>query len=180
MSHPLMPIATAVWLVEKTTLSFRQISEFCNLHEMEVQSIADGEIAFNIVGQDPILNGQLTNEMIAECEKDESKNLELIQPIILEQNKKSKTKKYIPIAKRRDKPDAIAWLLKHHPELPDNKIVKLIGTTKKTIEAIRDRTHSNIKEIQPRDPVFLELCTQTELDNVIALSEKAKDVKIAK
>jgi len=168
MMQPLMPLATAVWLVENTTLTFKQIADFCNMHEMEIQGVADGEIGVNIEGQNPILTGQLSRDNVKACEADENKNLELIEVNIPKTSKKAKNVKYIPIAKRRDKPDAVAWLIKHYPEIPDSKVVKLIGTTKKTIDAIRNRTHANTQSIQPKDPVLLGLCSQIELDNLIS------------
>ncbi|MBT4921554.1 MAG: DUF1013 domain-containing protein [Rickettsiales bacterium] len=177
MSLPLMPLATAVWLVQNTALTFKQISHFCAMHEMEIQSIADGEIAANIKGRNPILLGQISAGNLAECENDPEKALEFIQPDIEDKLITSKTKKYIPIAKRRDKPDAVAWVIKNYPDIPDNKIAKLIGTTKLTIEAIRSRTHSNIQQIQPRDPVLLGICSQTELNK---LAEKAESLKESK
>lgn len=165
MSEPLMPLATAIWLIDNTTLNFSQIAEFCNMHEMEIQSIADGELATNLEGQNPIILGQLSEENIKNAEKDPSIKLELINLVGDFKNKQKV--KYIPIAKRRDKPDAIAWLVKNYPDLPDSKIVKLIGTTKKTIESIRSRSHANISQIQPKDPVLLGICKQSELDNLI-------------
>jgi len=173
MSEPLMPLATAIWLIDNTTLNFAQIAEFCNMHEMEIQSIADGELATNLEGQNPIILGQLSEENIKNAEKDSSVKLELINLVGDFKNKQKV--KYIPIAKRRDKPDAIAWLVKNYPDLPDSKIVKLIGTTKKTIESIRSRSHANISQIQPKDPVLLGICKQSELDNLIeAFADKAK------
>ena len=167
MKQPLMPIATAVWLVENTTLTFAQIAKFCVLHEMEVQGIADGEIGSDIEGQDPILLGQLSHDNIKLCENDEYQDLQLIE-LNLPNNKKNNTgKKYIPIAKRRDKPDAIAWLIKNHPNIPESKIVKLIGTTKKTILAIKSKDYTNFHMLQPKDPVLLGLCTQMELNELI-------------
>jgi len=174
MSEPLMPLATAVWLVENTTLTFTQIAEYCCMHEMEVQSIADGETGHNIEGQNPVLLGQLNADNLEEAQKDPNKKLILIEistPKVA--GKKTKKVKYIPIAKRRDKPDAIAWLIKFHPDIPDSKIVKLIGTTKKTIEAIKNRTYANISQLQAKDPVLLGLCTQTELDELVKLYSKA-------
>jgi hypothetical protein len=165
MSLPLMPLATAVWLVQNTALTFKQIADFCALHEMEVQSIADGEIGGNIIGKNPVLLGQISQENLDECQNDPEKSLIFIETGINEQKKKNK--KYIPIAKRRDKPDAIAWVIKNYPEIPDNKIAKLIGSTKSTIEAIRTRSHANIQQIQPRDPVLLGICTQTELEKLL-------------
>ncbi|MBT4989139.1 MAG: DUF1013 domain-containing protein [Rickettsiales bacterium] len=177
MSLPLMPLATAVWLVQNTALTFKQISNFCAMHEMEIQSIADGEIASNIRGKNPVLLGQITADNLAECETDQEKDLIFIETDINKKAKTKKTKKYIPIAKRRDKPDAIAWVIKNYPDIPDSKIAKLIGTTKLTIEAIRSRTHSNIQQIQPRDPVLLGICSQTELNK---LSEQAESLNKAK
>lgn len=164
MTQILMPMATAVWLVENTSLSFKQIADFCGLYEMEVQSIADGDFAQNIIGQNPIQLGQLSNEEIQAGEKNASHKLELKEQVKTQSKSK---KRYIPIIKRRDKPDAIAWVVKNHPDIPDSKIVKLIGTTKKTIEAIRNRTHSNIAAIQPKDPVLLGICSQTDLDELV-------------
>lgn len=166
MTQPLMPIATAVWLVENTTLTFVQIAKFCSLHEMDIQGIADGEIGADIEGHNPILSGQLLADNITLCEKDKNKQLELITLNLPESKKKNK-KKYIPIAKRRDKPDAIAWIIKNHPNIPDNKIVKLIGTTSKTINSIKNRDYANFHMLQPKDPVLLGLCTQTELNELI-------------
>lgn len=165
--QPLMPLATAVWLVDNTTLTFKQIADFCCMHEMEVQGIADGEIGDNIEGQNPILMGQLSQDNIKICEASPTKELELLSLNIPVAAKKTKKVKYIPIAKRRDKPDAVAWIIKQYPDIPDSKIVKLIGTTKKTIDAIRNRTHANIASIQPNDPVFLGLCSQEELNSLV-------------
>ena len=177
MTQPLMPLATAVWLVENTTLTFQQIAEFCGMHEVEVQGVADDEIGANIQGSNPILIGQLSAENIKECESDPSRKLGLIELKTAKSSSKSKKTKYIPIAKRRDKPDAVAWLVKNYSEIPDNKIVKLIGTTKKTIEAIRSRTHSNIQAIQPKDPVLLGLCSQTELNDLISQFKKTAELE---
>jgi hypothetical protein len=167
MSTPLMPKATAVWLVDNTTLSFRQIAEFCGMHELEVQAIADGEVAAGIVGADPIANGQLTREEIQRGEADANATLRLAsndRPIPVS---RPKGPRYTPVAKRQDRPDAIAWLLKNHPELSDAQITKLIGTTKATINAIRDRTHWNAQNLKPRDPVTLGLCTMADLHAAI-------------
>lgn len=157
-------MATAVWLVENSSLSFQQIADFCDFHEMEIQSIADGEFATNIIGKSPIDLGLTTRDEIAACEADQGRSLIISEPIATQ--KKSK-KRYTPIAKRRDKPDAIAWIVKNYSEIPDSKIVKLIGTTKNTIEAIRSRTHSNILAIQAKDPVLLGLCSQIDLDALV-------------
>jgi hypothetical protein len=167
MTTPLMPKATAVWLVDNTTLSFRQIAEFCGMHELEVQAIADGEVATGIVGHDPIGNGQLTREEIQRGEADPTVVLKLSKndrPIPVS---RPKGPRYTPVAKRQDRPDAISWLLKNHPELSDAQIAKLIGTTKATINAIRDRTHWNAQNLKPRDPVTLGLCSMADLHAAI-------------
>lgn len=165
---PLLPKATAIWLIDNTTLTFKQIAEFCGIHELEVEGIADGEVSNGILGLNPIAGGQLTKEEIERCSKDPQAHLRLSVNSIYEIfNKKKKQSKYTPIARRQDKPDAIFWLLKTCPEILDNQIIKLIGTTKSTIEAIRSRTHWNIKNITPRDPVLLGLCSQIELDKII-------------
>lgn len=168
MAIPLMPKATAVWLIENTTLTFKQIGDFCGMHELEVKGIADGDVAQGIIGVDPILNGQLTKEMIEQCQTDPNKKLELDKKAAEYIALKSKQKKrYTPIARRQDKPDAIFWLLKNCPSIPDKDIIKLIGTTKNTVSAIREKEHWNMKNIKPRDPVLLGLCTQIELDSII-------------
>ena len=171
MSIPLMPKATAVWLVENTTLSFQQIAAFCNMHELEVQAIADGDIASHIVGLDPIINGQLTKEEIERCEKDESAHLQLsVHEDVSHLGKKSI--KYTPMAKREDRPAAIMWLLAKHPEIDDMQIVKLIRTTRPAIEAIRNKTHKNYDELEPKNPVVAGLCTEQELTQAIATAVK--------
>jgi hypothetical protein len=164
MALPLMPKATAVWLVENTTLSFEQIGEFCGMHPLEIQGIADGEVAAGIIGQDPIASGQLTREEIERGEKNAGYRLQLLGSSAALLTRKVKGARYTPVARRQDKPEAIAWLVKHHPYLPDSAIVKLIGTTKKTIESIKGRSHWNISNIKPKDPVLLGLCMQTHLD----------------
>jgi len=179
MQTPLMPKATAVWLVDNTMLSFDQIAEFCGLHVLEVQGIADGEVAANIQGSDPIVNGQLTRSEIERCEKDPSARLKLKKPEV-ELRKKSKGPRYTPVSKRQDKPDAIAWIVRYHPEVADSQIVKLIGTTKDTIRAIRDKSHWNISNINPRDPVSLGLCKQYELDEVIRKAAEQQEKRQAK
>lgn len=173
MTLPIMPKATAVWLVENTALSFEQIADFCGMHPLEIQGIADGEVATGIIGVDPTSNGQLTKEQVQEAEEDSTKKLTLAKDAQKYMKKKVKGARYTPVARRADKPDAIAWILKNHPEIPDSKIVKLIGTTKNTIEAIRSRTHWNTNNLRPRDPVLLGLCTQTHLDEAIKKSTKA-------
>jgi uncharacterized protein len=174
MSLPLMPKATAVWLVENTGLTFEQIAEFCGLHALEVQAIADGEVAAQMQGLDPVANGQITTEEIRRCEQDPAARLQLseqAQPVPLV---KHKGPRYTPISKRQDKPDAIAWLLKNHPELSDGQISKLVGTTKPTIGAVRDRTHWNSPNIKPRHPVALGLCTLPELEAAVSRASKGK------
>lgn len=181
MSLPLMPKATAVWLVENTTISFDQIANFCGMHPLEVQGIADGDVATGIMGQDPIARGLLTKEDIEQAEKNPefklSMNLEF--NTYLKGHKKVKNR-YTPVARRGDKPDAVAWLVKHHPEITDAQIGKLIGTTKSTIAAIRSREHWNMGNIRPRDPVLLGLCTQTDLFAVIDKIEKHKEAEVRK
>lgn len=166
MNQPLMPMATAVWLIDNTSLTFRQIARFCNLHELEVQGIADETVGQNIVGIDPTLNGQLTWAEIERCQKDPTTSLELVVDEI-PAKKRTKGPRYTPVSKRQDKPAAIAWLLRNHPEITDAAIGRLIGTTKPTIQAIRDRSHWNITNIQPIDPVALGLCRQLELDEMV-------------
>jgi len=168
----LMPKATAVWLVDNTTLTFDQIAEFCSLHRLEVQGIADGEVAVGIQGLDPIGNSQLTREEIERCEQDPDARLQMLKLDLPEPAKRTKGPRYTPVAKRQDKPDAIAWLLRHHPELKDSQIAKLIGTTKTTIEAIRERSHWNSPNIRPRDPVLLGLCAQGELNAAVERARK--------
>ena len=165
---PLMRKAAAVWLVDNTSLTFEQIANFCGMHELEVQGIADGDVAGGIIAQSPIDNGQLTREMIELCEKDPNKQLELKTQISDEVDISSKKKgKYTPIARRSDKPNGIAYLLKCYPDITDAQIRKLIGTTTTMIDSIRNRTHWNIKEITPRDPVLLGLCSQTLFNQII-------------
>ena len=166
MAQPLMPMGTAVWLVENTTLTFRQIARFCGMHELEIQAIADETIAQNIVGTDPTLSGQLTWVEIKAAQDDETRDLELTVDEVPAQVR-TKGPRYTPVSKRQDKPDAIAWLVRHHPELTDAQISKLIGTTKPTIQAIRTRSHWNISKIAPNDPVGLGLCSQVELDTMV-------------
>lgn len=168
MTLPLMPKATAVWLVDNTALSFEQIATFCGLHPLEVQGIADGDVSGGIRGNDPIASGQLTSDEIKRCEDDTSANLELKNTAKQYIMQKTKGSRYTPVARRQDKPDAIAWLIKNFPALKDAKIAKLIGTTKNTIQAVRTKSHWNSSNIKPRDPVLLGLCTQTHLDAAVA------------
>ena len=172
MSYPLMRKATAVWLLDNTTLTFKQIADFCGLHELEVNGIADGEVASGIRGIDPIINNQITKEEIKRCEDDSAADLILFKSPAADGEKRSKGPKYTPLSKRQDKPAAIAWIVKFHPELSDGQISKLIGTTKNTIQAIRDRTHWNINSLTPTDPVILGLCKQTELETALEKSIK--------
>ena len=172
--------ATAVWLLDNTTLTFRQIASFCGLHELEVSGIADGEVASGIRGIDPIINSQLTAEEIKRCEADEQLDLQLFRNPAAVGEKKSRGPKYTPLSKRQDKPAAIAWLVKFHPEITDGQISKLIGTTKNTIKAIRERTHWNINNLTPTDPVILGLCKQIELQKILDKipREKSNEQKI--
>jgi uncharacterized protein len=176
MSALLMPKATAVWLVENTTLTFAQIAEFTGLHELEVNGIADGEVAQGMKGFDPVVNNQLTVDEIRRCEGDPAARLRLKPNKAAEGEEKRRGPRYTPLSKRQDRPAAIAWLVKFHPELADSQISKLVGTTKPTILTIRERTHWNIANIQPVDPVALGLCSQNELDSAV---RKAGDRKRA-
>jgi uncharacterized protein len=176
MATPLMPKATAVWLVQNTALTFDQIADFCGLHQLEVQAIADGEVALQMQGLDPVGNGQTTAEEIEHCQKDPAARLTLAATAVPEVMFKHRGPRYTPIAKRQDKPDAISWLTKNHPELTDAQISKLIGTTKPTIAAIRERSHWNSPNIKPRHPVSIGLCTMAELDAAIARANRGKKV----
>lgn len=175
MTLPLMPKATAIWLIENTALTFEQIANFCGLHHLEVKGIADGEVMNNVIGVNPVINGQLTHEEIKKAEQNPSHALMLNKSAekYLQDNKK-KSGTYTPVARRQDKPDAISWFVRNHPDVPDSKISKIIGTTKKTIDSIRSKSHWNIANIRPRDPVLLGLCSQIELDNLIAKYSKQK------
>lgn len=179
MALPLMPKATAVWLVENTSLTFEQIAAFCGLHSLEVQAIADGEVAVGMVGLDPVANGQLTKTEIERCERNQDLRLKLLVPDLPLPAARSKGPRYTPITKRGDKPDAIAWLLKHHPELSDAQLCRLIGTTKPTIAAVRERSHWNAPNIKPRNPVLLGLCTQRELEEALALAVRRGGVPLS-
>jgi hypothetical protein len=166
MTLPLMPKATAVWLIDKTALTFTQIADFCGMHPLEVQAIADGEVAQGIVGYDPVANSQVTLAEIRRCEADADARLKLL-PTSLPQPKRIKGARYTPVAKRNDRPDGIAFLLRNYPQLGDAQIAKLMGTTKETIQKVRDRSHWNSPNIKPRDPVILGLCSQTDLHNMV-------------
>ncbi|WP_375333768.1 cell cycle transcriptional regulator TrcR [Candidatus Tisiphia endosymbiont of Xenochironomus xenolabis] len=170
---PILPRATAIWLIDNTALTFKQIADFCGIHEFEIKGIADGEVSHGIKGLDPIAGRQLTKEEIIRCTKDSTSSLRISVNVAYDliNTKKKQQSKYTPIARRQDKPDAVYWILKNCPEILDNQIVKLVGTTKSTIDAIRDRSHWNMKNIRPRDPVLLGICSQVELDKNI---EQAK------
>lgn len=174
MDKPIMAKATAVWLVDNTTLTFRQIAEFCGMHELEVQGIADGEVAAGILGFDPIANNQLDAEELEKAVKDAS-HVPKLKEQAMAGEKRRVGPRYTPLSKRQDRPAAIAWLVKNHPELSVGQICKLIGTTKPTIQAIRERTHWNINNIQPTDPVALGLCRQLELDEAVRIAAEIKE-----
>ncbi|NBO18265.1 MAG: DUF1013 domain-containing protein [Proteobacteria bacterium] len=178
MTLPLMPKATAVWLVENTALTFEQIAEFCGMHPLEVQGIADGEVSGGIRGLDPLANGQLTQDEITRCEADTKARLEIKATAKQYISQKTKGSRYTPVARRQDKPDAIAWLIKNYPGMTDAQICKLVGTTKNTINAVRGKTHWNSNNIKPRDPVLLGLCSQTHLDAAVA-GIRTESVKLA-
>ena len=170
--YPLMQKATAVWLVDNTQLTFKQIAIFCGLHELEVKGIGDGEVAVGIMGVDPIITGQLEKDELERCSNDPQAQLKLKLSAAYEAVTKGKKRaNYTPIARRQDKPDAIYWLLKNFPDIKDSTIIKLIGTTKSTIDAISDRSHWNMSNIRQRDPVLLGICSQVDLDRTI---EKAR------
>lgn len=172
MVLPLMPKATAVWLVENTALSFEQIADFTGMHELEIQAIADGEVAIGIVGVNPVASGQLTQADLERAEGDQKVKLRLNKTDIPIPKARSKGARYTPVSKRQDRPDAIAWLLKHHPELTDAQISRLIGTTKPTILSVRDRSHWNATNIKPQNPVTLGLCTEPELEKAVVISQR--------
>ena len=175
---PLMRKATAVWLVENTSLTFSQIANFCGLHELEVQGIADGDVASGIIGQNPFFSGQLTQEEIERCEKNPALSLNLNKSAASQiKNVEKKSSKYTPIARRQDKPDGIAYLLKYYPEITNGQIKKLIGTTDKMIDSIRNRTHWNMKGIKTRDLVLLGLCSQSQFNDVISQVKSGEDNK---
>ncbi len=177
MSKPLMAKATAVWLVDNTTISFKQIADFVGMHELEVQGIADGDVAAGVKGFDPIANNQLTQEEIDTAQGDPLHKLKLKFNPAAAGEEKRRGPRYTPLSKRQDRPNSILWLVKFHPELSDGQIAKLVGTTKPTIQSIRERTHWNISNMQPVDPVALGLCKQSELDAVVqkAAAKKAAE-----
>ena len=172
---PLMPKATAVWLVENTALSFDQIAEFCKLHPLEVRAIADGDAAQGIKGMDPIQTGQLTRDEIERAEKDLKQRLKLAdRKVRVPEQKAKRGPRYTPVSRRQDRPNAILWLMRNHPELKDSQIMRLVGTTKTTIQGIRDRSHWNAANLSPLDPVTLGLCSQIDLDMQVAKAAKEK------
>jgi uncharacterized protein len=172
MSAPLMPKATAIWLLDNTTLTFEQIGDYCHLHTLEIKAIADGEIAVGMAPFDPIAHGRLTMEEIERCSRDPAARLVAIELKDETGGKRRGGGRYVPVSKRADKPDAIAWMLKHHPEVSDAELCRLLGTTSPTVHAIRDKTHWNSANLRSRSPVVLGLCTQEELNKVIEDAKK--------
>jgi len=169
---PLMPMATAVWLVENTSLTFRQIAQFCNLHDVEVQGIADGEVAKGIMAYNPIISGQLTREEIELSSKDENRDLQIKNTDIEISSEDKKIKKYIPLSKRQDKPDSALWLIKHHSLLKDSQIAKLVGITKNSVTSIKNKSYWNYNNLNPKDPVALDLFSQKDLVDAIEKAER--------
>ena len=169
---PLMPMATAVWLVENTSLTFKQIADFCKLHEVEVQGIADGEVAKGIVGYNPIISGQLTDEEIKLSSKDENRSLQIIDKDVEVKNDMNKIKKYIPLSKRQDKPDSALWLLKNHSILKDSQIARLVGVTKNSVSSIRNKSYWNYNSLNAKDPVAMGLFSQKDLLTAIEKAER--------
>ncbi|MTW19005.1 DUF1013 domain-containing protein [Rhodoplanes serenus] len=177
-TQPLMPKATAVWLVENTALSFDQIADFCKLHPLEVKAIADGDAAQGIKGLDPIVTGQLSREEIARAEKDTAVRLRLLESKVrVPEAKRKRGPRYTPVSRRQDRPNAILWLVRNHPELKDSQVMRLVGTTKATIKAIRERTHWNSASLTPLDPVTLGLCSQIDLDMEVSRAAKEKPIE---
>jgi hypothetical protein len=171
----LMPKATAVWLVDNTALSFEQIAQFCKLHPLEVGAIADGDAAQGIKGMDPIMTGQLSRDEIAKGEADPDYRLKLLEPKVRVPESKRKAPRYTPVSKRQDRPNAILWLVRNHPELKDAQVSRLVGTTKATIEQIRNRTHWNSSNLVPMDPVTLGLCSQIDLDIEVQKADRGRE-----
>ena len=169
---PLMPMATAVWLVENTSLTFKQIADFCNMHEVEIQGIADGEVAKGIVGYNPIISGQLTKEEIELSSKDQNRSLNIIDKDVEIKNSENKIKKYVPLSKRQDKPDSALWLIKNHANLKDSQVAKLVGITKNSVTSIRNKSYWNYNNLNAKDPVAMGLFTQKELLNSIEKAER--------
>jgi uncharacterized protein len=179
MTLPLMPKATAVWLIENTALTFQQVAAFCGLHPLEVQGIADGEVSTTMIGLSPVDNGQLTKDEIARCEADPDAVLHIVQTSLPQPAARGKGPRYTPVTKRGDKPDGVSWLIKTHPELTDAQISRLMGTTKDTIGKIRDRSHWNSANIKPRNPVILGLCKQMDLDAALSIAARKRAVQIS-
>ena len=177
---PLMPMATAVWLVENTSLTFNQIANFCKLHEVEVQGIADGEVAKGIVGYNPIMSGQLTREEITKSSADKNRPLNIIDIEVEVKSNEAKVKKYVPLSKRQDKPDSAMWLLKNHSILKDSQIAKLVGITKNSVTSIRNKSYWNYNNLNPKDPVAMGLFAQKDLLNALEKAERriVKEKKI--
>ena len=169
---PLMPMATAVWLVENTTLTFKQIADFCNLHEVEVQGIADGEVAKGIKAYNPITSGQLTKEEIELSSKDQDRALKITNTDVEITSDEKKIKKYVPLSKRQDKPDSVLWLIKSYPQLKDSQIAKLVGITKNSVVSIRNKSYWNYNNLNPKDPVALNLFSQKDLKEAIEKAER--------
>ena len=169
---PLMPMATAVWLVENTTLTFKQIADFCNLHEVEIQGIADGEVAKGIKPYNPIISGQLTREEIELSSKDENRPLKISSSDIEISSSNQKIKKYVPLSKRQDKPDSALWLIKNHPQLKDSQIAKLVGITKNSVTAIKNKNYWNYNNLNAKDPVAMGLFSQKDLHSSIEKAER--------
>jgi hypothetical protein len=172
MAYPLMPKATAAWLVDNTALTFDQIADFCGLHPLEIQALADGDVNAGIMGANPILNGELTAEEIARCEKTTNARLKMIRTDLPKPRARSKGPRYTPVTKRSEKPNAVAYLLKTYPDLADVQIAKLVGSTKPTVDAIRNKTHASSSTIKPTDPVSLGLCTKDELEKAVRRAER--------
>ena len=169
---PLMPMATAVWLVENTTLTFKQIADFCNLHEVEIQGIADGEVAKGIVGYNPIIAGQLTKEEIEMSSKDQSRSLNIKDYSLDISSSEEKTKKYVPLSRRQDKPDSALWLIRQHSILKDSQIAKLVAITKNSVSAIRNKSYWNFNNLNPKDPVAIGLFSQKELQEALEKAQR--------
>ncbi len=176
---PLMPKATAVWLIDNTSLTFDQVADFCHLHPLEVKGIADGEVAAGIKGQDPMVSGQLVRSEIEKAEADEDYRMKLaVSNVRLPEQKRRKGPRYTPLSRRQDRPNAILWLLRNHPELKDAPIMRLVGTTKTTIQQVRDRSHWNAATLVPMDPVTLGLCSQVDLDFEVSRAAKDRPVVV--
>ena len=175
MTLPLMPKATAIWLVENTALTFKQIADLCGMHELEIKGIADGEVGMGIKGLNPISTNQLTKEEIDKAANDPEHSLELIQnEITIQTERDPKQKKYTPLSKRQERPDAISWLLRNHPELKDSQVAKLVGSTKNMVVSIKNKTNWNMSNIRPQDPVGLGLCKQVDLDEALEKAERSQ------